>query len=251
MRRAWLLQMRNQGLGFVREPAAFVFNLLVPLFIVLVEAFAFGTTELGSQLPGYRVVDTLPSLALVMFVMIIGLFGMSVGLSSMMESRTLAGASLRPGGVGLVLTAYAAVLLLLTILGLAISIGILALGWQIVAPAHPWALLPVVLLASAAFLLFGACRAGLTGSPRAAQGVCSAIFFPFLFLSGAVFQLSSFPEALQTVARVLPGYHVYEVVAALWIVDQPVPTASLAYLVGFLVVSMAATGWVFRRREGV
>lgn len=248
---AWLLQVRNQALGFVREPAAFVFNLLVPIFIVTIEGLAFRDNPVGEALPGYRVVDTLPTLAAVMFVMIVGLFGMSVGLASMIEARTLAGASLRPGGIALVVSAYSTVLLGMVGLGLLVAVGLLALGWRIEPPAQPVPLVAVLIVSAVAFLMLGAAIAGLVGSPRSAQGVCSAVFFPLLFLSGAVFPLSSFPPALQTAAHALPGYHLTELVFAMWLRDQPFPWPSLGYVVVLSVASALLTYAVFSRREGV
>lgn len=251
MRRAWVLQVRNQALGFVREPAVLVFNLLVPLFIVLIEAVAFGSTDLQAQLPGYRVVDTLPALACIMFAMIIGVFGMSVGLASMIESRTLAGASLRPGGVPFMVTSYAVVLLAITVIGLTASIAVLFIGWHIRPPSQPLLVALIVLLGTTTMTLLGAWIAGLVGSPRAAQGVASAIFFPMLFLSGAIFPIDSIPLGLQTLAKALPGYHMYELVAALWLVDQPFPAWSLAYLGVAMLLLVPAIRLSFSRREGV
>lgn len=249
---AWLLQVRNQLVGFIREPAAFVFNLLVPLFIVLVEALAFGESEAsGSGIPGLRVVDVLPSMAGVMFVMIIGLFGISVGLSSMIESRTFAGASLRPGGVVLVISSYAVVLLVLIMCGMGIATTVLMLGWGAPGPANLLGVTGVLLLSSIALLTVGSVISGLVPSPRSAQGICSAIFFPLLFFSGAVFPLDSFPDVLQQIGRCLPGYHVAELASATWLPNQPFPVVSLIYTAVLALVAALATRWVFAKREGL
>lgn len=247
--RAWRLLLRNQLLGFVREPAAAGFNLVVPFFIVLVQAFAYGRSEVGSDLPGYLVADVLPIGAAVTYIMIIGVFGMGVGLASMVESRSLASFRLRPGGVGSILSAYGVVLVLLTLVGLSLSTAVLALGWGIRAPARPLVLLPAALLGCAVFLALGACVAGATGTPRSAQGVSSAVFFPMLFLSGAMFPLDAFPAPLRVLAQALPGYHLYEVTSWGWVGSQGAPMASLGYLVVAASVLPALAGWLFGRRE--
>jgi ABC-2 type transport system permease protein len=246
---AWRLLLRNQLRGFVREPAAAGFNLVVPFFIVLVQAFAYGGSAVGDDLPGYRVADVLPIGAAVTYIMIIGVFGMGVGLASMVESRTLAGFRLRPGGVPSILSAYGVVLVALTVLGLVLSTVVLALGWDIRGPARPLVLLPATLLGCAVFLAAGACVAGATGSPRSAQGVSSAVFFPLLFLSGAMFPLDAFPAALRGLAEALPGHHLYELTAWGWVGPQPVPWLSLGYLLVLAVVLPPLAGWLFRRRE--
>lgn len=248
--KAWLLQFRNQGFGFLREPVAFVCNLLVPLFIVTTQALAFGDTEIDpTGLPGMRVVDTLPAMAGTMFVIIIGLFGAGVGLASLIEERTLAGSSLRPGGTFLITSAYAVVLLALMVVGLCLATLILFLGWHIRPAAHPFLLSAVLFLSAAGFLSLGTLIASLVGSPRSAQGVCSACFFPFLFLSGAVFPVDTFPLALQVFSKLLPGYHVSQLAYAAWLPDQVFPWRSLWYVAVFAVLATMGTWLVVRHRE--
>lgn len=245
------LQLRNQGLGFLREPMVAVFNLLVPFVIVLVQAMAFGEEMIGDALPGYRIVDALAVNAGVMFAMIVGLFGMGVGLSSMIESRVLAGSSLRPGGSGLVLRAYGVVLLLMVMLGWVGSTVALWIGWRIKAPEQPFVALGVMALGVALFLAFGACIGAAAGNPRSAQGLCSAIFFPLLFLSGAVFPIDSYPAALRVVAEWLPGYQFNELLAPTWVSGQPFAWVSLVYCVVATVVFAALAQWLLARREDV
>lgn len=246
-----LLQFRNQAFGFIREPMTSVFNLVVPFIIVMVQALAFGDEVIGEELPGYRVVDALGVNAGVMFTMIVGLFGLGVGLASMIESRVLAGSSLRPGGPGLVMSAYAAVLLIMVVLGWAISYLALLLGWKAKYPIAPVAALGVAALGIGLFLALGACIAALAGTPRSAQGICSAIFFPLLFLSGAIFPTTSFPTPLQMVARWLPGYRLTEALTPFWIEGQQIDVGSVIYLAIGLVVASILARLLLRRREDV
>lgn len=249
--KAFLYQFRNQALGFIREPSAAVFNLLVPLIIVIIQALAFGDEQIGSALPGYRIVDALPVNAGVMFTMIIGLFGMGIGLSSMIESRALAGASVRPGGAGLILQAYALVLLVMVVLGWAVSFLALRLWWQAQWPTLPLAVVPIMALSVAMFLMIGACIASVTGTPRSTQGICSAAFFPLLFLSGAVFPIDAFPHAVQAVAHWLPGYRVSELLSSVWVEGQTFDWISMVYVVAVLLLASVTARWLLGRREDI
>lgn len=249
--RPLLLQFRNQAVGFVREPSAAVFNLLVPFLIVVIQAVAFGNDKIGATLPGYRIVDALAVNSGVMFTMIIGLFGMGVGLASMIEARTLAGASVRPYGAGLVLAAYAFVLLVMVLIGWAASYVVLRLGWEARWPSNPVAAVPLIALCVAMFLLLGACVAAVSGTPRSAQGICSAAFFPLLFLSGAVFPVDDFPAPLRSVAAWLPGYRVNELLAPVWVEGQPFDWVSLIYVTVLLVVAAFSARYLLARREDV
>lgn len=251
MMKPFLLQFRNQLLGFVREPVAATFNLAVPFMIVMVQALAYGDQVYSDGHTSYRIVDSLGVTTGVMFIMIIGLFGMGIGLASLIESRVLAGSSLRPGGPGLVMSAYAVVLLILVLLGWAASYLVLWLGWRATPPALPLAVLGVGALGIGVFLVLGICVAAVAGTPRSTQGVCSMVFFPLLFLSGAIFPVTTFPDALQALAVWLPGYRLMEALSPLWIEDQTIDGGSMLYLVVALVVSAVLARWLLRRRENV
>lgn len=250
--RAWYLLVRNQLWGFLREPAAAIFNLAIPFFILMVQAFAFGKQPAYAEdgtLMDLRVVDLLPISAITMYTMIIGIFGMAVGLTSMIDSRTLSTFRMRPGGLTSILTAYSAVLLLLTFAGLVLSISILTWGWQVKFTGHPLLLLVFALGSIILFLELGVCIAAVSSSPRSAQGIASALFFPMLFLSGATYPLSGYPRILQIIADVLPGRHVFELISYAWVKSEPFPWISALYIFTFCAVLPLPIGWLFNRRE--
>ncbi|PKO22651.1 MAG: hypothetical protein CVU38_08315 [Chloroflexi bacterium HGW-Chloroflexi-1] len=250
--RAWYLLTRNQFMGFLREPAAAIFNLAVPFFIIIVQAFAYGNQPVyaaDGTLMKLRVVDVLPVSAATMYVIIIGLFGMAVGLASMADSRMLSTFRLRPGGLASALTAYGAVLLSLTIAGLVLSVAALAIGWRVAFASRPLLLLVLLLASTVTFLGLGACVAAVSPSPRSAQGIASALFFPMLFLSGATYPISGYPRALQVVAEVLPGRHVFELISFAWMPADPFPWASALYVIIACAVLPPLVGWLFARRE--
>ncbi|MFY9488704.1 MAG: ABC transporter permease [Solirubrobacterales bacterium] len=248
-RQAWLLMTRNQFFGFLREPAASGFNILVPFFIVIFQGIAYGSTKIN-DLPGYRVSDVLPISASTMFVMIIGIFGMGIGLASMIEARSIAAYRLRPGGVFGLLSAYGTVLFGIIVLGLTVSTIVLAAGWSIHPPHRAWLLLPSLIVTAAFFIAFGAAGASLGGSARTAQALSSALFFPFLFLSGAMFPLDSYPDVLKVIAHVLPGEHVYNLFLYCWVQSEDLPIGSMAYLgVGAPLLVFAAVKLLSRRED--
>jgi ABC-2 type transport system permease protein len=242
------LAFRNQFLGFVREPAAAIFNLLLPIFIVVIQGAAFGREDVP-DLPGSTVVDTLPVTASAIFIMIIGVFGVSIGLATMRSSRSLDTYRFYPGGGRRVVTAYLGVLVLLIVVGVAISVALLVGFWDVRPTPRVWALVLFGLVGVWGFLGLGAAVAGLVPTPRSAQGVASAIFFPLLFLSGAVFPLSQVPEGLQRIAEVLPGSHLYDVLAYSWLGDwDGSETGSMIYLAVFAVVTGLAGPYLAVRR---
>ena len=129
------------------------------------------------------------------------------------------------------------------------AVTVLALGWGVRAPARPLLVAPAVVAGAACFLAIGASVAGATGNPRSAQGVASAVFFPLLFLSGAMFPLDAFPPALQVLARALPGYHLHELLAYTWFGSASPPWPSITYLLAGTTVVTGGAVLLFRGRE--
>ncbi|MBT1035977.1 ABC transporter permease, partial [Canibacter sp. lx-45] len=91
----------------------------------------------------------------------------------------------------------------------------------------------------------------MVGTPRSAQGVCSVVFFPLLFLSGVVFPIDVFPAPLQALACWLPGYRVSELLASAWVEGQVFDWWSLAYVIVVLIIAMFTAKWLLARREDV
>jgi ABC-2 type transport system permease protein len=106
-------------------------------------------------------------------------------------------------------------------------------------------------LGSVLFMGIGACGAATGGSPRSAQALSSMLFFPLLFLSGAMFPLDSFPAPLQAVAHFLPSYHLYELFSFSWLRGQDLPTWSLVYVSVAAAVFATGAWFLFNRREDV
>ncbi len=62
----------------------------------------------------------------------------------------------------------------------------------------------LILLGSLAFIALGYVIASFAATEDAANGMTSAVQFPLMFLSGTFFPIDAMPDALKTVARVLP-----------------------------------------------
>ena len=245
----WILQCRIQFLGLMREPAAVVFNMLVPLAIIFFQAAAFGDMEIGEELPDYRIVDFLPLSAAVMYAMTLGLFGLSVGLATMIESRTLAGYRLRKGGVSFVTSAYMVVLILVLGMGIVVSTVVSNIIWDVAWPGNVLLCVLAVVVGAGPFYACGFLIAVIVGATRSAQALSSVVFFPSLFLSGAVFPVELFPDRLQMVAKLLPGSHAYDLLVGAWFPDGSVSWKGMVYLMALTVVLTALATALFSRRE--
>jgi ABC-2 type transport system permease protein len=83
-----------------------------------------------------------------------------------------------------------------------VGVGSLLFDVQI---SGSWPLIgALILLGSLGFIALGYVIASFAATEDAANGMTSAVQFPLMFLSGTFFPIDAMPDALKTVARVLP-----------------------------------------------
>ena len=83
-----------------------------------------------------------------------------------------------------------------------VGVGSLLFDVQI---SGSWPLIgALILLGSLGFIALGYVIASFADTEDAANGMTSAVQFPLMFLSGTFFPIDAMPDALKTVARVLP-----------------------------------------------
>jgi ABC-2 type transport system permease protein len=71
--------------------------------------------------------------------------------------------------------------------------------------AGSWLLIGgLILIGSLAFISLGYVIASIAKTEESANGMTSVVQFPLMFLSGTFFPIDSMPDALKSVARVLP-----------------------------------------------
>jgi ABC-2 type transport system permease protein len=102
-----------------------------------------------------------------------------------------------------------------------------------------------LLFASLSFFAVGFVLAGLFSTVRTAQLVGQLLYFPMLFLSGAVFPRAVLPEAVQWISGLLPLTYVVDLVQGLWLRGQWDYTA-LIILGALLGVCLVVSGKTFR-----
>ena len=94
--------------------------------------------------------------------------------------------------------------LLIAVFQTAIIVGVGSALYH-VQVAGSWPLIgALILLGSLAFIALGYVIASFAKTEESANGMTSVVQFPLMFLSGTFFPLDAMPDALRTVARVLP-----------------------------------------------
>jgi ABC-2 type transport system permease protein len=113
---------------------------------------------------------------------------------------------------------------------------------------HWWAMIPLVLAGTLAFLSIGLLAGARLRSVEAAGAIANLLVIPMAFLSGSFFPLSLAPAWLQTVSQVLPLRHLNDSMAAVlsggasaWSVAP-----QLLLLLGFAAVVTVVAVQLFR-----
>jgi ABC-2 type transport system permease protein len=242
-------ELRNQQLLFWRnrESAVFVF-VFPPMLFLLLGAVYDGTIE------GVPAADRL----------LVGIIGYGCantafgGLAITLVFRRESGTLKRLRATPLPAATYLAAVLVSTLLVFAlqmivtVALGVLLYDAQ---GAESWAaLVPVVLLGGVAFAGLGFGAASLIRSAEGSSAVVNLIILPMAFLSGSFGPTSSYPDALQAIADVLPLTYLIELVEAAYLngeslTGHPEAVAVLAaWGVAGYAVAARRFGWQPRER---
>jgi ABC-2 type transport system permease protein len=181
-----------------RELAFFTF--LLPIILYLLLGFAYGDDELNNV----KGSDYLMTGTLGYGVVATAFAGLAIVLVIRREDGILKRLRSTPLPAPVYLTAVLATTMLAFLVQAVcvVAVGMLAFGASF--PSHVFSLVLALILGAASFAALGV---GLTGLVRRAEGasaVVNAIYFPMLFISGSFFERETFPEFLQTIAKLLP-----------------------------------------------
>jgi len=228
---------------FLREPMGAIFTLAFPLLVLFVFGSIFGNDPFPGADVGSVDVSTPGYVALIIGTT--ALMSIPVSLATYREKGILRRFRASPVAPALILGAQALVYSLMTSFGVTLLIVAARVFFHLRLPDAPLALLPAFLLAMVSFSSVGTVLASVMPTPRSAQAVGSALFFPMMFLSGAAFPRDLMPDGVRTVSDVLPLTPITTLVSDLWF-GGTWNTTSLLVLGGLLVVGLVASVLTFR-----
>jgi ABC-2 type transport system permease protein len=138
--------------------------------------------------------------------------------------------------------------LLIAVLQTAIIVGVGSSLYH-VQIAGSWLLIgALILLGSLAFIALGYVIASFAPTEEAANGMTSVVQFPLMFLSGIFFPIDAMPDALKSVARVLPLTYLGDGLRQVMVDGTPFSPLWLCFavLIVWLVVCFGIAARFFR-----
>lgn len=230
---------------FMREPAAVVFTLALPILLLVLNGAA-GNVPVP-ELDGAGVIDVLVPGYIALVIATLGLMQLPGVLAGYREQGVLRRLEATPVRPGIILLAQLLVQGLVATVGLIMLIALGTLAFGLHAPQAPWATLGAYVVGLLGFCAFGFVVAALTPTARTTNAVASALYFPMIFLSGTTWPREALPDWAVRVGAALPLTYVVEALKEPWIFGRS-NLVALAVLVAMLVMGTAVATRLFRWR---
>jgi ABC-2 type transport system permease protein len=244
MMRAFLKMTLVEFKLFIRQPVGFFFTFAFPLVILLVFGSIFGNDPV-EEFGGKGTVDLSVPGYIGMLIGTLGMIGLPISLATYREQGILRRFSATPLRPIVVLAAQVLVNLVMLLAGVILIIVAGRLIYDLQLPDNIIPVIIAILLGGISFLSVGFVLAGLLSTPRTAQAVGMALFFPMLFLAGGAIPREIFPEAVRRVGDFLPLTHVVNLIKDLWF-GEGWNVVSLLVLVAVFIISLVVSSRTFR-----
>ncbi|MEM7334512.1 MAG: ABC transporter permease [Chloroflexota bacterium] len=228
----------------LREPVGAFFTLAFPVLLLVLFGGIYGN-EPSEFFGGFGTVDVSVPGYIGMIIGTVGMIGIPITISNYREQGILRRYRATPIKPGVILWSQVAVNVLMALLGILILIIAGRLLYDLRFPAGPWGILPAIIIGSLGFFSLGFVLASVLGTPRTAQAVGMALFYPMLFLSGAALPRQIMPETIQRIAEFLPLTHVVILLEDLWF-DNSWNLVSTAVILAMFAICLFVTRRTFK-----
>ena len=228
----------------LREPVGLFFTLAFPIMLLVLFGTVFGN-EAEEFLGGFGQVDLSVPGYIGMIIGTIGMLSIPISMATYRENGILRRLRATPVQSKSILWSQVAAQTVITLLGIVLLVITAVLFYDLRLPSGDISVVPAIMLGAFSFFAIGFVLAGMMPTPRTAQAVGMAIFYPMLFLSGAAMPRFMFPEGLQEIAKFLPLTQVVILIEDLWFKGTWNLTA-VVYVTAVLIIGLIVSRFTFR-----
>lgn len=198
-------------LSYAREPMVVFWNLVFPVFLLVIYRFVFGETAVDGATFMQWVVPGVVVLNILSF----GMLGGSTFMTGMRTTGVLWRLKATPTPAAYLVGAFMVVNVLMCLAQTALVLGFaaVAFGWSVSSNGLILSL-PMILLTVVASVALGQCISSLSPNQNVTIAVGQLLYFVQMFLAGLVIPMENMPEWLQQAARFLPAYAIGDLVRA-------------------------------------
>jgi ABC-2 type transport system permease protein len=243
MRAFWKLTVTEFKL-FLREPLNLFFVLAFPLILLWLNGSLFGNAPSPEQ-GGQGAVDLLVPGYVALILATVGLTQLPGVRATYRERGILRRLATTPLAPAKVLGAQLVVQLAAGTIGVALLLAAATVFYDLHPPRAVAAAVLVYLAGALALYALGFVLAALAPNARTANAVGFVVYFPMIFLSGAVFPRHVLTASMRRIGELLPLAPVVTALQDAWS-GGGISTAALAALAAMVVVGSAVGVRVFR-----
>lgn len=238
-------QSVSESRMMLRRRETVFFSVLLPAMFMLLFGSIYGRIKDGS---GVAVINYLLPGYLVMAVMSVSFISLGsttanerqYSILKRLGATPLPRAVLMFGKIAAISLVVAGAVIVLLTLGIAL--------YGVTIKGSPLDLAAIVLLGILVFATIGLMVGGMVKA-EAAPAILNAVYFPLLFLGGALLPLNQMPDWLQQIARILPSYYFTNALIDVMVKGHTLPevwpnlAAMMAWGVGAILVASRTFKW--------
>jgi ABC-2 type transport system permease protein len=198
----------------LREPAAVLFTLALPLLLLSLNGPQGNAPD--PELGGAGPVDVLVAGYLVYVMATSSIMNMAETLADYRDRGILRRMRVSPLRPWEILGSHALTHLAMSLVGSALVVGVGRAAFDLRPPADIPVTLLAVLASALAVLSIGFLLGAVLPTVRTTQAVAAALYFPSIFISGALFPRESLPELAQRLGDVLPLTYAVAAIREAW-----------------------------------
>jgi ABC-2 type transport system permease protein len=234
---------RVETLLLLREPAAVLFTLALPLVLLVLNGSV--GNDPNPRFGGAGTVDVLMAGYLVYVMSTSAIMGLGQTLADYRDRGILRRLRVTPLRPWQILTSHALTHLAMSVIGVVLLVGVGAVGYGLHVPASIGATVFAVLASAISMISVGFVLGALLPSVRTTQAVAAAIYFPAIFVSGAMFPREVLPSFAQQIGNALPMTYAVRAIREAWAFGT-VDWAGLGILAGTTAVLVLVAVRMFR-----
>lgn len=243
MRRAFIATTVTELKLLIREPAAAVFVLGLPLLLLIMNSSHGNAPD--PDLGGAGALDLLVPGYIALVIATMGLMTLPVTLAGYREQGVLRRQRATPLSATVLLAAHVVVAVVVTLVGVALLVAVGMLAFDLNAPQDLGVAAVSLLTAAVAIYALGFLLAGFAPTARTAQAVAAGLYFPMIFLSGTTWPRWAMSDTLQRLGDALPLTYAVQALQDPW-VGRGFHVTSIIVLIATAVVSVALSARTFR-----
>lgn len=189
---------------FFREPAAWIFSILLPAALLLGLGAVPALRQPDETFGGERFIDVFAPSLVVITLAVLGVNMLPIRLATYREKGILRRLSATPASPEKLLIAQLVVNAGLAIVAVAILVVVGKLAFDIPLPQHPWAFLAAFLLGMASLFALGLLIASVARTSRVGTAVAMPVFFVVMFFGGVYLPRFLLPELVVRIGDYTP-----------------------------------------------